>query len=178
MNIDIRSFEFTVKVGLLAYPGIHPTREHEINHLFCVLGNGYDWENGALVEKCDDEKLKAVERMLREGRPGEEIRAYTAEEDDKRWKDIVKNLPEDLKSKFREHMHEIHPLKVYPLCELCPILELPEDIRPDWLAGAEEALRLIETYPSYGEAQTIENRTKWAPLIRALIEKRRKSNGP
>lgn len=30
---------------------IFPTRKHALDHLFCVIGNGYDWVNGELV--CD-----------------------------------------------------------------------------------------------------------------------------
>jgi len=175
MNIDLSSLEDTVKVGLLAYPSLFPTREYVIDHLYCVLGNGYDWEGGALVETCHDGKDAIVVKMLREGKSEEEVRSYVADdEDDKRFNNLMK----DVEERFPEYKRKLFPelerkLKIYPICELCPILELPKDIHPDWLAGAEEALRLIETYPSFDEAGTIENRTKWAPLIRALIEKRR-----
>lgn len=27
-----------------------------LNHLFCTIGNGYEWENGELVEKDYDTK--------------------------------------------------------------------------------------------------------------------------
>ncbi len=32
------------------YPELFPTRKHALNHLFCVLGNGYEWINGELVD--------------------------------------------------------------------------------------------------------------------------------
>ena len=38
------------------YPDVFPTRKHCLNHLFCVIGNGYKWVNGELVD--EDGKYK------------------------------------------------------------------------------------------------------------------------
>jgi hypothetical protein len=46
-----------------AYSSIHPNRAAVLNHLFCVLGNGYEWENGALVECCGDTTTKSGKRL-------------------------------------------------------------------------------------------------------------------
>lgn len=40
------------------YPELFPTRKHALNHLFCVLGNGYDWINGELID--DDSICKKI----------------------------------------------------------------------------------------------------------------------
>ena len=37
-------------------------------------------------------------------------------------------------------------LQIYPICEYAKILHLPNDIAPDWLFGAIEALLLAENY--------------------------------
>lgn len=39
------------------YPSIFPTRKHALDHLFCVVGNGYEWKDGELVD-CDDKYEK------------------------------------------------------------------------------------------------------------------------
>ena len=40
------------------YPELFPTRKHALNHLFCVLVNGYDWINGELID--DDSICKKI----------------------------------------------------------------------------------------------------------------------
>jgi hypothetical protein len=39
----------TIYVQLASYACIFPNRGAALNHLFCVLGNGYQWEDGQLV---------------------------------------------------------------------------------------------------------------------------------
>lgn len=38
------------------YPRIFPTRKRAIHYLFCIVGNGYKWLHGELVDKDDDKK--------------------------------------------------------------------------------------------------------------------------
>lgn len=35
------------------YPDLFPTRKHALDHLFCLIGNGYEWVNGELVDNDD-----------------------------------------------------------------------------------------------------------------------------
>ena len=34
------------------YSDLFPTRQRGLDHLFCTIGNGYEWVNGELV--CED----------------------------------------------------------------------------------------------------------------------------
>jgi len=52
------NFEQHIRYSCSAYSMIHPNRAAVLNHLFCVNGNGYEWENGALVEVCGDTHYK------------------------------------------------------------------------------------------------------------------------
>lgn len=174
--IDPKGLEFAVNVSLLAYHGIHPTRAHVVNHLYCVNGNGYDWFEGRLHEGTD-EKSAEVARMLLNGDPETWIKKYVEEYDRERFPPLY--MDEKLRELLQRHGLPLDPpvlepkFHIYPICQYADIMNLPEDIRPDWLAGAEEALHLIETVPSYDEASTRENRSKWVPLIRELIQKRK-----
>jgi hypothetical protein len=38
-----------IKKAMLTYPTVYPTRERFLSHVFLVIGNGYDWNNGVLV---------------------------------------------------------------------------------------------------------------------------------
>lgn len=46
-----------------AWSMIMPNRAAVLNHLFCVIGNGYEWENGELVECCGDTTTKNGRRL-------------------------------------------------------------------------------------------------------------------
>ena len=42
--------ELTIQDCFDNYPGLFKERVDVLNHLFCVIGNGYDWKNGELVD--------------------------------------------------------------------------------------------------------------------------------
>ena len=44
------SVEQTVRNDLLLWPSIHVNRFSVLHHLFCVIGNGFEWKDGELVE--------------------------------------------------------------------------------------------------------------------------------
>lgn len=47
--------ENTIQWMMDFYPDIYPTRKHCLNQLFCVIGNGYKWKHGELVDTDPDE---------------------------------------------------------------------------------------------------------------------------
>jgi hypothetical protein len=60
------NFADTLYVSCGAYSSIHPNRAAALNHLFLVIGNGYDWIEGQLVDTCegaDFTKLTASEAI-------------------------------------------------------------------------------------------------------------------
>ena len=46
--------ELTIQDMFDNYPGIFKERSDCLNHLFCVIGNGYDWYKGELVSVCEE----------------------------------------------------------------------------------------------------------------------------
>src|SRR5271154_2390826 len=57
------NLEEQIYYSCAAYSSIHPNRAAVLNHLFVVLGNGYEWENGELVECCGDTTTKSGKRL-------------------------------------------------------------------------------------------------------------------
>jgi len=49
------SVEQIVRNDLLLWPSIHVNRFSVLHHLFCVIGNGYEWKDGELVESGSKE---------------------------------------------------------------------------------------------------------------------------
>lgn len=51
------SFRQTMKHCLLSYPTIFPNPLNVCVHLFCVIGNGYQWHKGQLVDRYEGAKI-------------------------------------------------------------------------------------------------------------------------
>jgi len=160
-------------VSLLAYPSLHQTREQVIEFMYCTLGNGYEWRDGRLQERCNDEKMKVVTEMLLESKSEAYIRAWVKAKDEERqsrsFADVKKRLKEIGVDFDPPSLSAPKSLKIYPLCNLCHILTLPDRIRRDWLEGAEEVVGLIRVYDSYDAAATSKNR-KFIQAIRKRIQ--------
>jgi hypothetical protein len=53
-----------IKNAMLTYPTVYPTRERFLSHVFLVIGNGYDWNNGVLVSYGDIRVFKNREEFV------------------------------------------------------------------------------------------------------------------
>lgn len=53
-----------IKKAMLTYPTVYPTRERFLSHVFLVIGNGYDWNNGVLVSYGDIRVFKNREEFV------------------------------------------------------------------------------------------------------------------
>ena len=51
--------ESTLQWMMDFYSDLFPTRQRCLDHLFCTIGNGYEWVNGELV--CEDQLTKRYE---------------------------------------------------------------------------------------------------------------------
>lgn len=60
-------FNDALYVSMAAYSCIHPNRARALDHFFCVIGNGYDWVNGQLIdyEETQHPKLSPKQRINR-----------------------------------------------------------------------------------------------------------------
>ena len=117
------------------YPELFPTRKHCLDHLFCVIGNGYEWINGELVD--DDNKYEKRYKLRKPIKKAEFWREET-------W------------NKMYEFYHELHNLdetqKIpmqynfswYPLSrKYSALFTYPEDIKDDWKELLEECKALL-----------------------------------
>ena len=117
------------------YPDIFPTRKHCLDHLFCVIGNGYEWVNGELV---DDDNTYEKRYKLRKPIKKAEF-----------WQEEIWNH-------MYEFYHELYdldetqkiPMKYnfswYPLSrKYSALFTYPEDIKDDWKALLEECKQML-----------------------------------
>lgn len=137
---------------LLNYPSLYSGAIEAYDHLFLVVGNGYTWKNGELINTCRAENetedvMEAIKNTLdfhyfRESPGFNQFIERTGKEDLKEriYKDrarrcgnyVTRILTVDWNIKnFKV------PEKFSPLSTLSKIYNLPDDIKPDYLGAAE-----------------------------------------
>lgn len=114
------TLEQTIQRMFNKTPMLFRNRDECLNHLFCVIGNEYEWINGQLVDVCSDDSNDSIE--LKGG-------------------DIAKQTIFDpMYDKWREscpfEWYEAHEGYSY-------IYVYPKDIQPDWLKGIEETRKKL-----------------------------------
>lgn len=116
------------------YPDLFPTRKHYLDHLFCVIGNGYEWVNGELVDNDEHSiRYKMIQNI-----------------------EHAHGMCEDLwneNRKLHEKIQKINPkhkipislqFKWYPPNKMYSFLyDYPSDIKPDWLKILNECKELL-----------------------------------
>jgi len=148
------------------YPSLFKNRADCLHQLFCVNGNGYEWEGGV---------LKGIEE-LGEGYPVRDPDSVfrSEEEEITAWKKSFKNdlhteMAQTIRAeglcRVREHNSKMRfrrenadllalvegdRLSIYPLCEYACMAEVPDDIHRDYLAGIREMIFIIFKTPANG----------------------------
>lgn len=127
------------------YSSIYPTRKHCLNQLFCVIGNGYKWENGELVERTSEvaSRYKMIGKVEKAKGSLEDMwyAGYAREEAFE--KELIKVIGKEEYEKDPVRRH--YTFEWYPVCSSSFVLNYPEDITFDWRRVLEECkLLLIE----------------------------------
>ena len=108
--------ETTIQRMFDRYPDLFSTRKECYNHLFCVIGNGYEWRHGQVVA-CDDEATMEEEEWdYATPHPKAEQTKGNGIDIDRHW---------------------------YPICEYSLIKRIPADIKPDWKEAVEECKEML-----------------------------------
>lgn len=124
------------------YSDLFPTRKHALDHLFCTIGNGYDWVNGELVE---DDKFSKRYRMIEKV----EKAVFDSEEDWWRYHEVYQRIIEEKKKEGATNQEILrleakYYFKWYPLSKKYSYLfNYPKDIKPDWKALLDECRELL-----------------------------------
>lgn len=191
-------YEESIQYCFDNYPILFPGRWQVLNQFFCVIGNGYKWENGELVakeypgeekreeptlppdgrayhhprtirlklmawyeeiyKKLDDYIPNPEDRIIKEGRfSGEERMLPNVSP--KTEKIIIQKVEEHIKTGNEEHIN------FYPLSESSAIFTYPEDIKPDWLEGIKEVVRLLLIHGHGGPVQEMNDWQKDQKII-------------
>lgn len=125
----LQDFERAVDITRMAWTSISRDRNAILSHWFLVIGNGMEWNNGALIHVSGREE-DAIERYKNGERPD-----WTNERDDYTYERRMAELS-------GEEFVKPHG-SYYPICDYSRCWSVPDDVRPDWLAGVREILHVV-----------------------------------
>lgn len=117
------------------------TRQKCLDHLFCTVGNGYEWRDGELVEIDEDERLKRYKLVedIKHAEPAKMIEKFGLEHERMVEMKILS------KASTNPKMLNLLPPKWYPISEKYSyICNYPKDIKPDWLALINECKDMLK----------------------------------
>ena len=147
--------ERTLQMMYNDYPHLFPTRQRALNHLFCVIGNGYEWKNGELVddeyEYFDNDVDDEYEYFDNESDIISKS-PMTEEEYEVQHQKWIEDKVE-LKCSINKGLTREKALKVtlenyhkwYPISKKFSfICNLPNDITPEWKALADECKEMLK----------------------------------
>lgn len=176
-NKSISLEEFIV-LNIAAFPSIFYDRKDVLHHMYCVIGCGFKWKNGRLIDGDYYEVNK--QRILEEYRNGSlnlehEIHRSLRLYDDKvaaqqaRIRGLLGKTRDKRKMRdLLENRKESSILTrriVYPYSILANVANIPDDVRPDFLQGAIEILEFILTLDPSAGSLTRSNKEFWLKAI-------------
>ena len=135
--------ETTLQEMFDRYPLMYSTREERFDHLFCTIGNGYEWKWGQLVyhDRGDPDYDEEYERKLNEDDYARKRRERACQS--------KKNI--DAKLKRDELLVKVGIFESagarswYPLSRMYSrLFTIPDDAKDDWKAAVEECKRILE----------------------------------
>lgn len=141
------------------YPNLYPIRQRALDHLFCVVGNGYSWYKGEVVHDNDlfiwdnniersviDPDYKIDEEPDIISTPPKNEEEYMKEKEE--WHMLLAKMrnryhPETpIEEHYKILEHNFH--KWYPLSkEYSLICTVPNDVTTEWKALVEECKELL-----------------------------------
>ena len=129
--------ERTIQWMFNEYPDLFRDRADALNHLFCVLGNGYEWKNGQLVPDSADHKGMSayLDACMLRGKATQ--RKLSIEQQ------MAPRKPRAQRWYFAIAASLMKPEKIDYYEHYVPLFNLPTDIRKDWQAAVDETLDMI-----------------------------------
>lgn len=111
----LSTYDGYLKSSLLAYPTIFATAHTVDDHIFCTIGNGLKWDGGIIKSACDNEPMVWAAKILLCGHGLRPRSIYGI-----------------------ESVHRSYPLSKYSL-----IMNVPENVKPDWLEAAINHMKYL-----------------------------------
>lgn len=134
------------------YPRLYRTRADVVNQLYFVIGNGYKWLRGAIVSSSPESRIEEWKR--REDKTDPDIikrnKLFQKIIDEPGISDKLKDSARRIIGIYKEDENIQRPLldpggprSFYPVCKYSKVVNVPDNVRPDWLALSFEAATML-----------------------------------
>lgn len=130
--------ETTVRESILRYPGLYSSRVDVLHFILCVLGNGFEWENGEAV--ADD---RTTEAWTAEAERADESNAWIYTRPETVRVAMLANLEKQIAAQqaivdnvdaLAADWGELDREAVYAQTAHALLMNIPENVTPDWEA--------------------------------------------
>lgn len=164
------SYNHTKQAMMKAYPRLFMDEWDVLDHLFFVVGNGYYWDNGELSEKISLEEM--ISRAKADRVHADKLSLDAWNRADKFFAKLGKNhspyepyeTDDDERNRNKEYefrriiavkeFDECYFIlddgvtighKIYSVSSYSKILNIPDDIKSDWLEAAKMAIKIARS---------------------------------
>lgn len=134
--------ETTIQQMFDRYPDLYSTRRECLDHLFCTIGNGYEWKWGQLIHMdfIDSGVNMKDEKSWHEAdyaKPHAKARQSRKNIAARRKRDSILVEAGIIKSVDEHHWYPLNR-------KYSKLFSVPRNAKPDWKAAAEECKKMLE----------------------------------
>lgn len=163
----------TVRNALLKHPSIFENALTVYNHLFCVLGNGYEWLDGELIlgskepislKEAVKDRVKysfeqfmtsPISKLIENKRVMDKYREQLITDIDRMF-----NV-----TKFSKDFTIPEKFTFYPTSRFSKMCCFPKNIKPDWKEGIVKLIEIMENNPDL-----VEDEDLWIPKVKERLK--------
>ncbi|MQS17258.1 hypothetical protein F7Q99_35040 [Streptomyces kaniharaensis] len=161
------SVDRTLAELIRAFPCSYPTRPLALHQVLVVLGAGYEWQGGEVVQRFDSDELGCLAVHNQQIR---HLRERGAEVTQER---VDGTCPaEHLRPLAAELARTPAPLgrDPYPASTLAPLFNIPQDAAADWVEAAREIASVVVPLWADPSDYELATRSSFTPGQRAYVD--------
>ncbi|MFD3664630.1 hypothetical protein ACFWVF_29220 [Streptomyces sp. NPDC058659] len=167
------SVDRTLAELIRAFPCSYPTRTQALHHVLVVLGAGYEWRGGEVVQRFDSDELGCLAVHHQFKLSEEQIRHLRERGSEATQERVDGACPaEHLRPLAAELARTPAPLgrDPYPASTLAPLFNIPQDAAADWVEAAREIASVV--VPLWADPSECElaTRSSFTPGQRAYVD--------
>lgn len=137
----------SVRWAIWHFPNLYHSRATVLHHMFYLIGNGYEWQDGELVypyadARKDEDAYSTFRHESSLRGNNDPILSEVYERSRRQWNTEV----DEIRNRIDELVTDMTfpPEHLYPKSEYAYAYNLPDDIKPDWAEAAAEIAAIIE----------------------------------
>lgn len=139
------SVDSFIRTQILTFPLLFPNRTAVLEHVFCVIGNGYEWSKDGNVVPNDFYERELWDKDEELTRIEEDLEAYGPVLQEALRPAMMESYREELSvvEQVDQRIHQTPPITdIYPQSDYALLMNVPENVTPEWRAAADEAREL------------------------------------